>query len=429
MGVRVGYNAGVVEQVLITAAQVIPMGAPAIDDGAVLVEGGVVRAVGARQDLSREHGGARVHALGDAAVLPGLVNAHTHLELTLLGPPPGNAQAFVDWVMTVRTRAAAITDWEHLTRDAVAEGVRQSLACGVTCVGDIANNIHTARAALAASPMRGVCFGEVLGMARRTGQFPHRFSAALDRTFERPGVVAGLEPHAPYSIDLSLYKKCVEAARKQGLAICTHLAETPDEAEFLAHHSGELKRLWDYLEAWDASVTRFAGGPVRAMKEVGLLDVPRGASLAHVNYVDDEELSILAGGRASVLYCPRTHAYFGHPEHRFRDMLSAGINVAVGTDSAASSPDLNLLDDLRVIYRKHADLPPSAIFELATTRAAKALGLDGVVGQIAPGLPADFAVFDARPGDALRQILESPAARPREVWIGGNAMVSSEKAN
>ncbi|MEZ0267807.1 MAG: amidohydrolase family protein, partial [Phycisphaerae bacterium] len=362
-----------VEQVLITAAQVIPMGAPAIDDGAVLVEGGIVRAVGARRDLMREFGGARVHALGEAALLPGLVNAHTHLEMTLLGPPPGHAETFVDWVLTIRARASAVTDWERLTREAVGEGVRQCLACGVTCVGDIANNIHTTRAALATSPIRGVSFGEVLGMARRTGQFAHRLSAALDRSFERPGLVAGIEPHAPYSIDLELYRKCVEAARKQGLAICTHLAETPDEAEFLAAHAGQFKRLWDRLEAWDDSVTRFAGGPVRAMKEVGLLDVP-GASLAHANYVDDEELELLAGGRASVIYCPRTHAYFGHPEHRLRDMLSAGINVAVGTDSAASSPDLNLLEELRVIYRKHADLPPSAIFELATLRAARALG-------------------------------------------------------
>ena len=114
--------------------------------------------------------------------------------------------------------------------------------------------------------------------------------------------------------------------------IATHLAETADEAEFLANHSGPFRDLWAALGAWSDGVSRFAGGPIRAMQLVGLLDLP-GAVLAHVNYCDDAELDILARGRASVVYCPRTHAWFRHPPHRLREMLARGINVAVGTNS------------------------------------------------------------------------------------------------
>ena len=107
-------------------------------------------------------------------------------------------------------------------------------------------------------------------------------------------------------------------------------------SEFLATHTGELKKLWDFLNFWDEQVPAFDGGPIRYAKTLGLLEIP--SILAHVNYCDDEELAILASGRASVIYCPRTHAYFAHPPHRFRDMLGRGINVAIGTDSCEVLP-------------------------------------------------------------------------------------------
>src|SRR5207253_5134070 len=137
------------------------------------------------------------------------------------------------------------------------------------------------------------------------------------------------------------YRRCLAAAKYFGLTLATHLAETPHEEEFLASHAGPFRELWEFLGAWDEQVPTFAGGPIRYAQSLGLLDYP--TLLAHVNYCDDAELALLARGRASVVYCPRTHAFFGHPPHRWREMLSRGINVAIGTDSCASSPDLNLL--------------------------------------------------------------------------------------
>src|SRR5204862_5225873 len=122
------------------------------------------------------------------------------------------------------------------------------------------------------------------------------------------------------------------------LPLATHLAESADEAEFLARHSGNLMKVWDFVGGFDDAVPKFEGGPIRYAEALGLLDRP--TLLAHVNYCDDDELKILAAGKASVVYCPRTHQYFAHPPHRWREMIATGINVAIGTDSTASSGDL-----------------------------------------------------------------------------------------
>ena len=153
-------------------------------------------------------------------------------------------------------------------------------------------------------------------------------------------------------------------------------------------------------------------------KALGFLDFP--TLLAHVNYCSDEELSILAGGRASVVWCPRTHDYFGHPPHRWRDMLAAGINVAVGTDSCASSPDLNLVEDLRLLHKQWPAVDAQEIWSLATCRAAAALGIDDV-GSLSPMKFADLVAFPAPGPDPLRTILEQTLF-PAALWIGGRNM-------
>jgi cytosine/adenosine deaminase-related metal-dependent hydrolase len=267
--------------------------------------------------------------------------------------------------------------------------------------------------------MTGVSFGEVLGMAGRRGQLEGRLAAAIDRTFEGDGLRVGIEPHAPYSLDLPGYRRCVEEAKRYDLPLATHLAETADEAAFLADGSGEFARLWRALGDWREDVPRFEGGPVRAMASVGLLDRP--VLLAHVNYVSDEELALLADSRASVVYCPRTHAYFGHPPHRFAEMLEMGINVALGTDSAASAPDLNLLEEARQVHRLRPELPVLLLFEMITTRGARALGMEGEVGRLAVGMRANYCAFPVRGGDPLREILEGDAAVVDVGWAKGQA--------
>jgi cytosine/adenosine deaminase-related metal-dependent hydrolase len=386
-------------------------------DGGVLLDDARVVAVGVGRNLRAANPDARVVDLGEAVVLPGLVNAHVHLELTGVRRPEPARRSFVDWILALRESMAGVRDFPSFIKASTSSGIAQSLRYGVTAVGDISLNPAMTRPRLLERRMRGVSFGEVLGMAGRRGQFEGRLAEAVDRSWDTAGLRAGIEPHAPYSLDVEGYRRCVEEAGRRGMPVATHLAETPDEAEFLARHEGEFRRLWEALGAWEDGVSRYEGGPVRWMNAVGLLD-HWPVVLAHVNFVDDEELEILAGSRASVVYCPRTHEYFGRPPHRFREMTARGINVAIGTDSCASSPDLNVVEDLRLVHRQCPEMGAGELFEMVTTRAARALGMAGQVGSIEAGSWADFCVFPLHGADPLRGILESDAV-PRELWLGG----------
>jgi cytosine/adenosine deaminase-related metal-dependent hydrolase len=250
-------------------------------------------------------------------------------------------------------------------------------------------------------------------MSSRRDLLDSRLAAAMNRDFESDHLTCGITPHAPYSVEIAGYDKCRLAAARGDYPLTTHLAESPDEAEFLATAGGPLARLWDKLGGLDDRVPRFPGGPIRMARATGLLDRP--TLLAHVNYCDNDEMRILEDGRASVVWCPRTHAYFGHPPHRWREMRRRGIRVMIGTDSAASSGDVNILDDLRLVRRQNPDLSAAALFELVTVQPAQALHLDA--GRLDGG-PADMLAFNAAGDDPLASILDDGLA-PGIVWIGG----------
>jgi cytosine/adenosine deaminase-related metal-dependent hydrolase len=394
-----------------------PMSQSPIHDGAVLIHNGRIQDVGPAKELSARHRDARSEDLGRSILLPGLVNAHTHLELSdcECGSPP--VGGFSAWLVGMfrRTRLSA-PEMQAAVRRAVAIGVEQCVRFGVTTVGDISRQCGLTRSLLRDSPLRIVSYGEIQAMAQRRGLLEERLALAVDTACAGARLSIGITPHAPYSVEPAGYRRCLQAARAAGMPLATHLAETRDETPFLASHSGPLRELWDQWLPWDDAVPKFVGGPIRFARELGLLDYP--TLLAHVNYCDDDELAILAKGQASVVYCPRTHQFFGHPPHRWREMLECGINVALGTDSCASSPDLNLVDELRLLHRLSPDTPPMRIWELATTRAARAIGLGADAGAIRAGNFADLVAFPVQSDDPLAEILDRPML-PSAVWCEG----------
>jgi cytosine/adenosine deaminase-related metal-dependent hydrolase len=405
-----------------TASGVTPLGVTAsrtlIRDGALLLRNGWIAAVGSATELLEIHPDAQVEDVGSKILLPGLVNAHCHLELSkcprLESVAPGE---FVSWLKNLMkaTRIEA-AELPASVADNVKEGIRQCLQFGVTAVGDISRQCELSRPLLAASPLRAVSYGEVIAMAQRREFLEPRLAIAINPKGRNDHLSIGVSPHAPYSVENDGYRRCREVARVQNLALATHLAETPFEAEFLKSHTGPLREFWDWLGAWDNHVLKFDGGPIRFARTVGLLDYP--TALAHVNYCDDEELAILSRGKASVVYCPRTHAYFQHPPHRWREMLAKGINVAIGTDSCASSPNLNLVDDLRLLHKIAPEMPVDQLWQMATTRAAQAIGMENSVGSLKRGRRADLVAFDAVGENPLKNILESDVL-PSGVWIDG----------
>lgn len=388
---------------------------PLIENGFVTLNAGRIVDVGrfnAAAFASRD-----VQDLGEVVLLPGLVNAHTHLELSHVKRDPARPASFGTWALSI-VRSLATPPTDEAIRAATLAGAAESLSFGVTTVGDITRSPAITRSGSIDSPIQLRSFGEVRAMGRRRNKLEAQLDAAIDPRDGSP-LDLGISPHAPYSVEPGGYRSCVRLASDLGLPLTTHLAESLDEIEFMNHHTGPLRELWEAIGAWDDHVPRFEGSPVEFAKSVGLLDAA--ALLAHVNYASDSDLEPLSHGNASIVWCPRTHEYFGHPPHRWKEMLARGINVCIGTDSRATSPDLNLVDDLRLVHRESPEVPVETLWEMATTRAARGLWRRDV-GAIARGMRADLVAFPVQTNDPLREILETQVA-PATTFVSGERIV------
>ena len=395
-------------------------GGPVIENAAVTVRDGRLLHVG---PFSAAGGG--VVDYEDAVLLPGFVNAHTHLELTGLAGriPPGRSLA--DWLGRLVGELRGGLAGPEAMRNAVQPGIRMSLAAGVTTVGDISASPAVTRPILAASELAAVSFGEVIAIGRRRRMLDERLAAALGFASPRPDFVVGLSPHAPYTVEPAAMRHCAAAARAHRMPLCVHAAESTEEAEFTRHAAGPLADHLRALGLWDEGITPTGMGPIELIDAAGLLTPA--TVIAHANYASGADIGRLASSGASVAYCPRTHAAFGHQPHSFRALRAAGVNVCIGTDSLASNPDLSILGELRFLRARHPDVDAMTLLEMGTHCGAKALGLDGQVGRLAPGLRADIVVLPLEGGRKPRWdgVFESDST-PRAVCVAGRRLTSVE---
>ncbi len=403
----------------------------------VVVRGDRIGAVGELADLRRQFGILPVRR-ERGVLLPGLVNAHTHLELSYQSAEQLKTPGFTHWVEALIAHYPPPDQIQAVVRDAVRRGAAASLGAGVTTLGDISRHVQITRDELAAGAPssrrpRVVSFGEVMGLGKRRDRAAAMIAAAAapiaDCTEGTPALLRGISPHAPYTVEGPVLRACLRQAIIQRLPLAMHLAELADETPFLRDLTGTLGRDWPLMQKMDLlddHIPLMKGGPLRWAQRWGLLladarePKPRAfpVLLAHVNYCDHAELAQLAASRAAVAYCPRTHAYFGHPPHRYRDMLAAGVNVCLATDSLASNPDLSVLREARHVWERDR-MDAYALLEMITRRAAAALGLDDKVGTLAPGKMADLVLLPINEeGNTIEKIVaEAPA--PAAVWIGG----------
>ena len=393
------------------------MVSPLIEDGCVVVEGDRIVAVGATRDINPPHIDEDI----DGVLMPGLINAHTHLELTNV-PRPGMPGTFQDWLLTTMgaTREADPNVFAAKREAAVREGIAQCLKFGVTCVGDISQNVEIVRPILANGPIRSVSFGECLGLGERRARFERLLENAIETSITDPAGLMdiGVAPHAPYTVDIDGYRQ-IESHFAKPLNATTHLAETSDEAAFVMRREGPFKRLYETLGFDPGPGEFFFGSMFAGLTMYGGLSLWRWL-LVHMNYCEDIGLQVLASGRGRVVWCPRTHEYFGHPPHRWREMRERGIAVCVGTDSCASSPDLNVVDDLRLVHRQCPEESPAGLWAMVTTEAQHALRWRGdthLIGRLSKNALADLTSFPTRSTDPLREILDTPAMLPNAVWI------------
>ena len=356
--------------------------------GAVVVQAGRVVFAGDLADVEPElQEQAEVVDRSGCLLLPGLINAHTHLELTAIGPKPYEAeQGFVGWVQMVREYPPSKAD----ARQASARlGSDQCRDCGVQAVGDIAGSQVIVQAVFEGG-LDGVGYLELFGLGSPYDRPAIEQIAQASRAYQ---------PHAPYSAGPALY----EAAARSGRPVSTHLAETQEESRFVAQGDGPWR---DYLKSigrWDDAFARHYGqglSPVQWMRPYLERAAPDGGWLvAHCNYVSDRDITILADTNTSVAYCPIASEYFGHGMtsggHRYRDMLAQGVNVCLGTDSiVCARPDdsqpLGLLSAMRRLYERD-QTDPQTLLAMATINGARALRMDGSAATLQPGAPARFA--------------------------------------
>ncbi len=321
--------------------------------------------------------------------IPGLRNAHVHLDLSLVRGVPRADAGFGAWVLDLlRCRGPFVPT---ALQRAAAHGARECLASGTTAVIDV-DSSGAAAAALAASGLKGAACREVLGRLE-----PKEVDAWLEgfAGFAPGGRVRpGLSPHAPYSTSPAQYRTTRARAERDGLTWTTHLAETRAERELLRRGTGDLRELLDRLGAPPPFGEPPGRGPVRYLRELDGL--PAGGVLAHVNHPEDGDAELLAELGAVVVYCPRSHAFFGHPPHPLRRLRDAGVTVVLGTDSRASNASLSMLDELAFLRAARPDLAPAELFEAATARAAPIV--DGGTGRLEPGAPADLVVVESPGG-------------------------------
>ena len=392
---------------------------PVIENAGLEVRDGRVISLGP----ARGRAGADEIDLGDVLLLPGLINAHTHLELSCLRREIPFDGCFADWVATL-LRRLPVRESEDKARASIRAGIEESLGSGVTTVADIGYGARQI-AELSSSPLRAICFLETLGTGSRCDAAIHDLDLAVEETKpDPPSWWAGLSPHAPYSTEGRLYGRAIARARKRGWPICTHLAETREEDEFLRKGSGPLRGLLSSRGLIGATFEAAGCGPVEWVERAGLLEA--GAVLVHVNYATDRELEMIAGSDCSVVFCPRAHRFFGHAAHRFAAMMALGINVCLGTDSLASNDSLSILDEWRFLHAEHPELEFEVLLKMSTSCAARALGIEDFVEGLERGRLADFITVPVRSSSsegAMREVLESDAG-PLAVYISGKRVVA-----
>ena len=388
--------------ITLRARHVLSIASDAIENGWVRIERGRISGVGRGQPSGL------VRDLGDAIILPGLVNAHTHLEFSDLDrplPASGGLPAWIDRVVAMRrSRAASGTDEAARLRAAVARGLQQS-AAGVTAIGEIATASHPA--AGHAGPLVRV-FRETLGL------LPVAMAAArssllrdLDR-MNSEGTRTGISPHAPYSVAEPLGRQVVGEAVRRRLPVMMHLAESRDEAELLATGGGAFRTLLEQLGAWQPD------SPPRLLTLADWISLlaraPRGV-VVHGTVLPEDGIALARlarhRDRLCVAVCPRTTlALSGRlpPVEAFR---AAGIRVAIGTDSRASNPDLSVLAECRALVDGGVASPAEALAR-ATRHGAWALAFERRCGMLAPGRLADLAILrpSSRHADPSEAVLD-----------------------
>jgi 5-methylthioadenosine/S-adenosylhomocysteine deaminase len=380
---------------ILTARYVLPISAAPVENGAIVVEKDKILAVGTREEIARKFPETNIEDFGESAILPGFVNAHSHLEITAMrGFLDEFDGDFYSWLITLtKTRAEKLTDEDIKT--AAAFGALEGARAGVTCFGDIGRFGKAGFEALLKNGLRGVLFQETEfspGNETCDEDFAKLNEKYLELKEQETALVkVGLSPHSPYTVSLRLFEKVTNYALAENIKISTHVAESDEEHNLLLSGEGFFVEIYKrYGLEWCAPNC----SPVEYLAKIGVLEAK--PLLAHCVKVSESDIELIAGSDARIAHCPKSNAKFGHGVAPLERFLDKKIKVGFGSDSVASNNTCDILEEARFATLaartragKQTFLRAEEIIETATLGGARAMGLETEIGTLAAGKQAD----------------------------------------
>lgn len=394
-----------------------PTDSPPIENVQLEISDGLIASIGKSRSRS-----AAAHDLGEVALIPGLVNAHTHLEFSDLTKPLGTpGMPFTDWLKLVIADRAKQTERPSAKSAAIAKGLAEAIASGTVLLGEIATwpAQYTDYDSLTESELHCAVFLERLGRnLQQQSSICEQAENWLSEFPLRKQLFPAISPHAPYSTSLELVRQLVNLpfrrATRQVISLAMHLAETREERELLEHGTGPFVDFLKSIGVWQDEQFESRYSILDYLQTLSKADR---SLIIHGNYLNDREIEFIASqqSRLSVVYCPRTHDYFCHDPYPLIKLLDSGINVAIGTDSRASNPDLNLFEELKFVRRRFAELTDQQVLAMGTINGATGLGLHGRF-QLAAGFPAQLNVVSGI-GHEPRMFCQSAVCLPLSKFL------------
>ncbi len=375
---------------ILRARTILPISSPPIENGAVVITGNKIRSVGPWKNL-RVPVNEKILDLGNVILLPGLVNAHCHLDYTDMAgqlPPP---KKFTDWIGSI---TAAKTGWSYSDyAHSWLHGAHQLVKTGTTTVADIEAMPDLLPEVWDATPLRIFSFLEMTGIKSRRNP-----KDILREAVEKIGSLAharnraSLSPHAPYSTLPELLRLTAKLARKRKWRVTTHVAESDQEFEMFQNAQGAMHQWLSRNERDNSDCGH--GSPVAHLARQQLLG--ENVLTVHVNCLARGDATLLAKNKTHVVHCPRSHDYFKHPPFQRQRLANAGVNLCLGTDSLATvrmigkqKPTLDMFVEMRALADNDKSISPAEILQMATANGACALGLAGKIGELTAGAWAD----------------------------------------
>ena len=405
---------------LYTARCLMPITAPPVEDGAILVANGRIHQAGRRRDLLPGVAGARVVDFGDSVMLPPLVNAHTHLELTDFPAwtdtandtkKPPSFVAWILWLLRVRRTVSP-----EQIKTSLRNGLLASIRAGTGAVGDILTSLDAADV-YRGSPLYGRVYAEALG--QDPAAMEKRLAALKDLMREPAGSLFGwgLSPHAPYTLSATALDRVFAFAAERTLQCAVHLAESREESAFIQDGAGAIAAELYAAAQWDPAADAVSGpSSVQALCQEGRLKA--GDLVVHGVQVDTADIDSLKSRGCHVVLCPRSNAALGVGKAPLSGYLTAGVPLALGTDSLASAPSLSIWEEVafgRSWFAGQAS--PSAWLEMATRNGAHALGCGDQTGSLAPSCRAAFQVVKLPAPTDLGELAEALCSAGNQINV------------